>query len=200
MFFIRILHKILMLPARLRDAVYCRRLLQFCVTGANTRFTAEAKIYNQFAPSSVRLGSNTLCMGELLVTGPQATIAIGDWGYIGPQSKIWAMDRIEIGSRVFLSHGVQIFDNNSHSLSADDRLSRFRELTQGGRHLKREDVKHKPIRIEDDVWIGFNAAIMKGVTIGRGAIVGACSVVTHDVPPYIIVVGNPAQKVGDSQP
>lgn len=51
------------------------------------------------------------------------------------------------------------------------------------------------IIIEDDVWIGLNATIMGGVKIGKGAIVGACSVVTKDVPPYSIVVGNPAKIV-----
>ncbi len=108
---------------------------------------------------------------------------------MGPQSKIWALDKITIGSRVFISHGVQIFDNNSHSLSASERHERFRELTEHGRHLTREAVTRKAITIEDDVWIGFNAAIMKGVTIGRGAIVGACAVVTHDVPAYAVVGG-----------
>jgi acetyltransferase-like isoleucine patch superfamily enzyme len=53
--------------------------------------------------------------------------------------------------------------------------------------------------IEDDVWIGFSASIMKGVKIGRGAIIGAGSMVTKDVPPYAIVAGNPAQTIGVAQ-
>jgi len=61
-------------------------------------------------------------------------------------------------------------------------------------------VTSKPIMIEDDVWIGFNAAILKGVTIGKGAVVGACAVVLHDVPPYTIVGGNPARRIGESLP
>jgi acetyltransferase-like isoleucine patch superfamily enzyme len=100
---------------------------------------------------------------------------------------------------VILSHGVQIFDNNSHSMSAADRHERFRELRTSGWHLQPEQISHKPVRIEDDAWIGFNSAILKGVTIGRGAIVGACSVITQDVPPFAVVVGNPARKVGDSR-
>jgi maltose O-acetyltransferase len=56
-----------------------------------------------------------------------------------------------------------------------------------------------PVVIEDDVWIGFNSSIMKGVTIGRGAIVGASSVITKDVSPYSIVVGNPQRQVGNSE-
>ena len=110
------------------------------------------------------------------------------------------MERIEIGNRVILSHGVQIFDNNSHSLSAIDRHERFRELRIHGGHLQPEKVSHKAVRIEDDAWIGFNSAILKGVTVGKGAIVGACSVITQDVEPFAIMVGNPARKVGESRP
>ncbi len=54
-----------------------------------------------------------------------------------------------------------------------------------------------PIRIGDNVWIGCQATIMKGVTIAPGAVVAACSVVTHDVPPRAVVAGNPAQVVRD---
>jgi acetyltransferase-like isoleucine patch superfamily enzyme len=57
-------------------------------------------------------------------------------------------------------------------------------------------VAMAPIVIEDDVWIGFNATILKGVTICKGAIIGAATVITKDVPPYAIMVGNPARQVG----
>ncbi|MBK8021791.1 MAG: hypothetical protein IPK19_10285 [Chloroflexi bacterium] len=52
-----------------------------------------------------------------------------------------------------------------------------------------------PIRICDKAWIGFNAVILKGVTIGEGAIVGAGSVVTKDVPAWTVVAGNPARII-----
>ena len=54
---------------------------------------------------------------------------------------------------------------------------------------------HAPITIEDKVWIGFGVNILKGVTIGEGAVIGACSVVTKDIPPYAVAVGNPARVV-----
>ncbi|MBR4243334.1 MAG: hypothetical protein IKR98_05525 [Bacteroidaceae bacterium] len=56
-------------------------------------------------------------------------------------------------------------------------------------------VSKGPVVIEDNVWIGEMACIMPGVTIGRGAIVGANAVVTHDVPPYTLVAGNPARII-----
>lgn len=69
-----------------------------------------------------------------------------------------------------------------------------------GRHLVRENVKSGPVVIEDDVWIGLNAIILKGVKIGRGAVVGAGSVITRDVEPYTIVVGSPQRVTGKSLP
>lgn len=56
----------------------------------------------------------------------------------------------------------------------------------------------KPVRIEEDVWLGSDVTILPGVTIGRGAIVAAGSVVTHDAPPFTIIAGNPARKIRDT--
>ena len=57
------------------------------------------------------------------------------------------------------------------------------------------EVKISPVRINDRAWLGFNSIILKGVTIGEGAIIGAGSVVTKDVPAYTIVAGNPARII-----
>ena len=70
--------------------------------------------------------------------------------------------------------------------------------------MKHQPHTNAPIRISDDVWIGANATILKGVTIGTGAVVGAGAVVTRDVPDYAIVMGNPARvvkyRVADEEP
>jgi acetyltransferase-like isoleucine patch superfamily enzyme len=195
----RLAYGAISLPVRLYNYLYCRRLYRYCTAADGVQFYPDAKIYNSVGPHAIQIGTQSLCMGEILIAGQHGKVIIGDWCSLSPGSKIWAMEKIEIGARVFVSHGVQIFDNNSHSLSARDRHDRFRELRTAGRHLQPEAATHKPVRIEDDVWIGFNSAILKGVTIGRGAVIGACSVITRDVPPYAIMVGNPARKVGDSR-
>jgi acetyltransferase-like isoleucine patch superfamily enzyme len=195
----RLVYGLLSLPSRLRDRLYTARLRQYCRASVDTTFTEHTTILNSFARESVGIGSRSLFMGEINIIRQSARIRIGDWCFVGPGAKLWAMESIDIGDRVFISHGVQIFDNNSHSLSAADRHERFKELLMKGRHLVPEAVTCRPIKIEDDVWIGFNSAVMKGVTIGRGAVVGAGTMVTHDVAPFSIIVGNPARKVGESQ-
>ena len=162
--------------------------------------TDTARVMNSTGPDAVTIGARTLFMGEILIVRAGGQVRIGEWCFIGPQARIWALQSVAIGDRVFVSHGVHIFDNNSHSLSAGERHARFRELQSEGRHLTPEAVVSRPVQIEDDVWIGFNAAILKGVTIGRGAVVAAGCVVTRDVAPYAIVAGNPARVVGESRP
>ncbi|RZI39156.1 hypothetical protein EGT07_30435 [Herbaspirillum sp. HC18] len=113
---------------------------------------------------------------------------------------MWSLDHVRLGNRVFLSHGVNVHDNDAHSLSAAERHRHFRELVQVGRASFVENVAAGKVEIGDDVWIGFNATILKGIRIGEGAIVGACSTVTRDVAPYTVVAGNPAVPVGQSLP
>jgi acetyltransferase-like isoleucine patch superfamily enzyme len=69
------------------------------------------------------------------------------------------------------------------------------EIFTNGHPEKNIEIGASPIIIEDDAWIGFNSIILKGVTIGKGSIVGAGSVVTKSVPPWTIVGGNPAKII-----
>ena len=108
------------------------------------------------------------------------------------------MRSILIGDRVLISHGVNIHDNNSHSISASKRHIHYMQITSTGHPLLLDDINCGEIVIEDDVWLGFNATILKGVKIGRGAIIGAGTIVTSDIPPYAIVAGTPARVIGKS--
>ena len=197
---VRTAFAVLNLPSRWREKLHAIKLRQYCCAADDVEFTSQTMIYNPHDRGAIRVGTRTLFMGEINVISRVSQVCIGEWCFVGPGAKIWAMESIAIGDRVFISHGVQIFDNNSHSLSAIERHERFKELRVDGRHSTPEQVIHRPIEIEDDVWIGFNCAIMKGVRIGRGAVIGAGTIITHDVPAYAVMVGNPARQVGESRP
>ena len=115
---------------------------------------------------------------------PGAELTIGaDFGMTG--GSLVCDERINIGDRVWIGANCVICDTDFHPL--DPALRRSQPL----------DAKSAPITIADDVFIGMHALILKGVRIGAGAVVGAGSVVTRDVPAGTIVAGNPAQVVGE---
>jgi len=93
-----------------------------------------------------------------------------------------------------ISHNVNIFDSLTHPLSARLRHAQFKAITQTG-HPRTIDLGERPVTVGNDVWIGANACVLRGVTIGEGAVVGAGAVITHNVPPYTIVAGNPARVI-----
>lgn len=99
---------------------------------------------------------------------------------------ISAAKAITIGSRVLIGSGALIMDNDAHSIHSKERS-------------KGAKGESKPIVIEDDVFIGARAIVLKGVRIGKGAIIGAGAVVTKNVPEFTIVAGNPARKIGETR-
>lgn len=196
---VRFGRKVASLPFRLRDFFHGFYLRTLVDASEGAVLSAQAEIHNPFGPKTIRIGANTLFMGQVIILRDGARVEIGEWSFVGPGAKLWSMESIRIGSRVQISHGVHVFDNNSHSLSALERHNGFRKLMENGTRDLTENISHAAINIEDDVWIGFNAAIMKGVTIGQGAIIGANAVVTKDVERFSMVVGNPARKVAESR-
>ena len=98
---------------------------------------------------------------------------------------------------MLISHLVDIHDSDSHSKDWRDRREEGVALFEKGSPSPAAGVHRAQVVIQDDAWIGFKSSILKGVTIGRGAVVAACSVVTKDVPPYTLVAGNPARAVAD---
>lgn len=120
---------------------------------------------------------------------------------------IYPIKYIEIGSRTFLGRGVTIstsFSGNSPIVVGDDVMLAQDVMLIGGNHsIKRGclpmnmlgEGKQGGIVIENDVWLGARAIVLSGVNIGEGAVVGAGSVVTKNIPPLAIAVGNPAKVI-----
>lgn len=96
---------------------------------------------------------------------------------------ICAARKIVIGDNVIVGANSTIIDTDFHPLDPE------------ARRLTPQKGTTAPITIEDDVFIGMNSLILKGVRIGRGSVIGAGSVVTKDVPPGVVVAGNPAQTI-----
>jgi len=107
-----------------------------------------------------------------------ARVSIGDGTSIGDRSEVHAGLSVEIGSGCNIAWDVCIMDRDYH---------KFNNAVE----------KIKPVKIGDNVWIGCNSLILKGVTIGEGAVVAAGSVVTKDVKPAVLVGGNPAKIINE---
>lgn len=123
-------------------------------------------------------------------------ISIGKNTYIGPGSIIQSKKRVTIGECVIIANNVLIVDNNNHPTDPAMRLKMSAcEDFMNDELWRWKYAESKPIVIEENVWIGRDSRIMKGVTVGKGSIVALGSIVTKDVPPYTIVAGNPAKVV-----
>jgi acetyltransferase-like isoleucine patch superfamily enzyme len=198
---LKALRKLLLIPSQI---IYkCDKLLMAkavkCID--SVQFLPGAQISNmQNNKSAIQINNDSVIQGQLLVFAHAGSIEIGESCYIGLGSRIWSDCSIKIGNNVLISHNVNIHDNNSHSYSAERRRVEFSEVFSVGRPNKVDDVASAPIVIEDDVWIGFNATILKGIRIGKGSVIGANSMVIHSVPPYSIVAGMPAKIIGIARP
>lgn len=113
-------------------------------------------------------------------------IVIGDNCSIGDFSHVTAINEIRLGNNVRMGKGILITDN-SHGVSDAEML----DIAPNHRPL----VSKGPVIIDDNVWIGAKSCIMPGVHIGKGAIIGAGSVVTKDIPPAAIAAGTPAKVI-----
>lgn len=116
---------------------------------------------------------------------PNPTIIIGDDVNLGFEATLSCADKITIGNRVLMAHFASIYDNNNHPIDPDARSKNM--------PIGKDDFA--PVTIEDDVWIGAHAVVLKGVTVGHGSVVALGSVVIKDVPPMTVVAGNPARVV-----
>lgn len=149
-------------------------------------------------PSRLSVGQGTTFQGRMASDRTGSTVSIGRNTFIGP-SFIVCAERIDIGDDVLISWGCTIVDHNSHSIHCEHRKNDV-EDTFFDREKDWSNVTIRPVHIGNKAWIGFNAIILKGVNIGEGAVVGAGSVVTRDVPAYGVVAGNPARLIHDVRP
>lgn len=147
-------------------------------------------------PAYIR-GSGVIQLGHGFTSGPglridsfgkEAAVLIGRNVQVNNNVHIGAIKSVTIGNHVLIAGGVFIADHNHGVYSGPGQSSPL--SPPAGRTLL-----GAPVHIEDDVWLGEHVCVLPGVHIGKGAVVGAGTVVTKDLPAYTIAVGSPARVV-----
>lgn len=145
--------------------------------------------FTEVRPSRLILHPNSklVCKGHIqsfegvrIECLPNAVLEIGHRTYINHDSEIRCREHISIGNNVSIAYNVLIQDSDYHTMCDEKGNPKPHTL---------------PITIEDDVWIGANAIILKGVTLGKGCVVAAGSVVTKSAQAYSLIGGNPARII-----
>ncbi|MEI6021895.1 MAG: DapH/DapD/GlmU-related protein [Bacteroidota bacterium] len=199
--FRKILYKcLLFVDAKTTEAkLYAQR--QKLQMGTGSKLHAGALVHNMpHQPDLISIGRQSTVCGELLVFNYGGRISIGNNAYVGVGSRIWSGESISIGNNVLISHNVNIMDNNAHEIDHLERAEGYKQINLKGYPKEKGSVQTAKIIIEDDVWISFNATILRGTTIGNGAIVAANAVVTKDVEAFTMVAGNPAKEIKKLKP
>ena len=139
------------------------------------------KLQNNFRGGGKNIGQIQVGYGSYIQVGKNAELSIGDT-FINREVKIICNKKITIGDGCIIAMGTVIRDNDGGS---------HRLLSPGYTNAK-------PVSIGNHVWLGENSMVLKGVTIGDGAVVAASSVVTCDVPPHCLVAGTPARGIREN--
>ncbi len=167
---------------KIKEVSWARYSLRRCnYVGALTRLVGKIKVDNL---GTIRLGEKVKIWGTLipieLVALPNAELIIGDNVSINFGVSICAQKSITIGNNCGIGNYSLIMDTDFHEI---------------GNHMSTKRPTAEPIVIGDDVWLAARVIVMKGVTIGQGAVVSAGSVVATNVPPYTLVGGVPARVI-----
>ncbi|MDT7570958.1 MAG: hypothetical protein QOE05_1132 [Actinomycetota bacterium] len=143
--------------------------------------TADTSVIRVRPGASFHCGGRVSLQRGVRIVVDSGRLEIGpDTNVNGLGTRILVAESVRIGARCTFSWDVQILDNDFHSITVDGV----------------EGPKVAPVVIGDRVWVGTRAVILKGVTIGDGAVVAAGALVTKDVPPGAVVAGVPAKVVG----
>jgi acetyltransferase-like isoleucine patch superfamily enzyme len=154
--------------------------------GRNVRISMRARI-EMYGGDRIAIGDASIIQAGVVLISGGSSIAIGRECTFEKYAVVFGHGGVTVGDYALIGAHVVI---TSVDHARDD-------VTVPSTH---QALLRRPVVIEDDVFIGANATVLPGVTVGRGAVVGAGSVVTHDVEPYSIVGGVPAKVIGRRGP
>jgi acetyltransferase-like isoleucine patch superfamily enzyme len=144
-----------------------------------------------------------VCPGVKLEIGPRATLRIGRWAWIGHGSKIRAHEgEVSIGAKTVIGQECTISSFQHVSIGREciiaDRVMLIdfdHGVTEVERPIRAQGIYKRDVRVGHNVWIGYGACILRGVSVGDNSIVGTSAVVTKDVPQNAVVAGSPARVI-----
>jgi acetyltransferase-like isoleucine patch superfamily enzyme len=145
-----------------------------------------------------RRGASTY-LGTMFDVGPQGRVELGEYALVHG-ARIICDAEVIIGDYALISWNVVFMDTYRLPFNTRERRRELERVPERPIRFAAANVPARPIRLERNVWIGFDACVLPGVTIGEGSIVGAKSVVTQSVPPFTVVAGNPARVVRTLEP
>lgn len=166
--------------------------------GEGTIITGEKPFRRFFAQAdpAMVVGAQCFLDGVQFALGRSARVTIGDYVYC-TNTVLLCEQEIRIGNYVLIGFNVAIADTDFHPLDPAQRMLDAIACSPAGQGRPRPPIATAAVIIEDDVYIGANCTILKGVRIGAGAWLEPGTVVTRDVPARARVLGNPAQIVGE---
>jgi acetyltransferase-like isoleucine patch superfamily enzyme len=132
--------------------------------------------------------------GTLFDVAPGGRIRVGECSMLNGVHLI-CDNEIEIGAYAAISWNVVFMDSYRMPVAPEQRRHALEARARDRWNRPCVNVPSRPVRLHDNVWIGFDVCVLPGVTIGEGSVVGARSVVVEDVPAYTIVAGNPARVI-----
>jgi acetyltransferase-like isoleucine patch superfamily enzyme len=147
--------------------------------------------------NQLSVGEDSIIRADISFEESGGKIQIGNRTFVG-RSHLVCYRSLIIGDDVIMSWGITVVDHDSHSIEWEKRQNDVRDWGKGQKDW--QHIAHAPVVIGNKAWVGFNVSILKGVTIGEGAVIGACSVVTRDIPAGSVAVGNPARFIRSQNP
>jgi acetyltransferase-like isoleucine patch superfamily enzyme len=152
-------------------------------------------LYRSRAPVGVSIGRGaSTYLGTMFDVGPRGSVSLGEYTLVHG-ARIICDARIEIGDYSLLSWNVVLMDTYRLPREREARRAELRKVPARAHRYFDIETEARPVTIGSNVWIGFDACVLPGVSIGEGSIVGARSVVVEDIPPYTIAAGNPARII-----
>jgi acetyltransferase-like isoleucine patch superfamily enzyme len=166
--------------------------------GANSVVTGDyafKRFFSQHNPGLI-IGDHCTMDGVHFALGKEGRAEIGDYCYFTNAVLLCELE-LRIGNYVVIGWNATIADTDFHPIGPAERIADAIAVSPLGKGRERPPIQKSAVIIEDGVWIGPNATILKGVRIGAGAFIEAGSLVTRDVPPRARILGNPAQIIGE---